>query len=392
MKNMEPVTKPSTRASTTAFKTTGHSENASPETTLANVRVLAELNAKLPDEKDSQLPKSRFESRRSTLNTFYDFPNLPVEIREMIFRYVIQNIESRIITLEECDSVMLKYALLWSQKLGKFQVDNENNDTCRFTTRLRIWGADVPALLHVNCEARNLALQSYKELQWADLGKPVFFDFTKDILHFPGNALNFFYRPKPLDHDSEHTWDQRGPWVKMPCKCPVDTNSAITDLELKVRHIIQTGTFNGGFSVGSRFKRFKALETLTLAGIGVTPDMYHQYRTVVRWAAKSEDLVIEFVPLRELDVRIKGHKFRDGRDGYSITGGNPSASSSNEGYAETKGYDRIPVCEDPDCSINAPEYGNYLRVDLYPEILPRQQHKHINFSTSLADDWVYLVE
>ena len=289
--------------------------------------------------------------------------------------------------------VSLNWALLWSQKLGKFQVDNESNDSCRFTTRLRVWGADVPALLHVNCQARNLALKTYTKLEWVDLYRPVFFGFNKDTLHLPGHTLEFLYRPAPSGYNPEPILDDDDPWVIMSCKCPVDTN-AITELEDKVQHIIQTGSLIdsiGGPFYCKRLERFKVLETLTLPTEeripGQTPD---GYRNSMRWVTKAQAPVINLVPLGELDRKIKDLKLRDGRDGFNITGSNPRVFKRKpKGYAELKGYDSIPVCDEPACSIKAPAHGNYFEVQLSEEEnLPHQQHKHINFTTTLADDWV----
>ncbi|KAH6720199.1 hypothetical protein BKA61DRAFT_231563 [Leptodontidium sp. MPI-SDFR-AT-0119] len=114
--------------------------------------------------------------------TFLKFPKLPFELRTMIMLEEI--LVPRVITI-------------WrTTKLVKPKV--KGGHTVKLPCAgVHISDAYAPSLLHVNQEARKLALKHYQYTFHGRLQRPIYFNFAIDYLHFDnGHAIPVFERPR----------------------------------------------------------------------------------------------------------------------------------------------------------------------------------------------------
>jgi hypothetical protein len=191
---------------------------------------------------------AKLRSRPIKIRKFNPFPRLPPEIRDTTWALAIPG--ARVITVIG-NEVYKKDATI---------------DHCRFQQHAKAL-ADIPALLHVNKEARAVALKHYKLAFGTCLsGTGVYFNFSRDILHFDlFSTLQKFYGELLHTNLQFHRLVRRGG----SCQCdlpPRDaTDEGIKSLCEKVQNVIigQCYKYTGDDFIRI-VKPWSALKSLTL--------------------------------------------------------------------------------------------------------------------------------
>ncbi|PVH84883.1 hypothetical protein DL98DRAFT_71869 [Cadophora sp. DSE1049] len=113
--------------------------------------------------------------------TFHGFPNLPLELRTLIWNDAIRT--PRVITI--------------SRTTRMVQVAGTPYKLHQPCAMVGITDAYPPAVLHVNKESREFALKGYQYAFHGRLRRPIYFNFAADYLHFEnGHAMPVFEYPR----------------------------------------------------------------------------------------------------------------------------------------------------------------------------------------------------
>ncbi|KAG4428253.1 hypothetical protein IFR05_016259 [Cadophora sp. M221] len=127
-------------------------------------------------------------SASTSPKTFPLFPSLATELRLLIFSHALPSIPPLTLLITQTHG-----SWTTSPSLPKYNCSTPNTSTSHFTytngteryaSRCLSPRRDVPVLLHVNSEAREVALGRYTlfELDECESRKGVFFDFERDML------------------------------------------------------------------------------------------------------------------------------------------------------------------------------------------------------------------
>ncbi|THV54079.1 hypothetical protein BGAL_0035g00420 [Botrytis galanthina] len=132
----------------------------------------SEIKSRIREAKSRKMIKT---SRPKNFRTFKMFKLLPKELQLAIWKYALHDIEPRTIKLK---------LYWWQYKVGRPQAREFLGS---ILTAQHEYKANIPALLHICHDSREIAQKKYK-LSFGKLlqGRPVYFDIEQDILWVVG--------------------------------------------------------------------------------------------------------------------------------------------------------------------------------------------------------------
>ncbi|TVY55042.1 Uncharacterized protein LCER1_G005344 [Lachnellula cervina] len=177
--------------------------------------------------------------RKVTPKTFRYFPKLAPELRNIILKYAIADAPARTVSIYLSTLSFDKHKIFKARDKELILLACSN-----ITVQVALAHADIPALLHVNREARSLGLGTYSKTfapnihNWDKQG--VYFNFEKDILDFECSySLCYFWRGPFPQHREFSLHAENGPDNTNFCICKKQPDKALlhADLETKVTQI-----------------------------------------------------------------------------------------------------------------------------------------------------------
>jgi 2EXR family len=170
----------------------------------------------LPTETQQRVVVLTLRPRRG--KNFLLFPKLAFEIRDMIFKFTAEDLDSNIV---------------------KIYLSNPEDDPSNSQPEIRA-SYKVPALLKVNRQARDVTKKTYPLVFSRPLrGKRIFFNVSKDILYFEGNpnwelswqnTLYLFSRPLTWE-DTHSSYSDADTGADTPAN--TDTDAALIHKQVR---------------------------------------------------------------------------------------------------------------------------------------------------------------